>query len=102
VERGAGSGDFESGEQELLSEFFKYQNSTKNRNFDGYLGLESFTAFNNRKGVPATTSISARTWCPRPLWALSFTHGYRPCAHKKIITDLKKILFFLFFHFLGF
>jgi hypothetical protein len=36
VERGAGSGDFESGEQELLSEFFKYRNSTKNINFDGY------------------------------------------------------------------
>jgi hypothetical protein len=34
-ERGVGSGDFESGEQELLSEFFKYRNSTKNRNFDG-------------------------------------------------------------------
>jgi hypothetical protein len=36
VERGAGSGDFESGEWELLSEFYKYQNSTKNRNLDGY------------------------------------------------------------------
>jgi hypothetical protein len=36
VERGAGSGDFESGEQELLSEFYKYRNSTKNRNLDGY------------------------------------------------------------------
>jgi hypothetical protein len=36
VERGAGSGDFERGEQELLSEFYKYQNSTKNRNLDGY------------------------------------------------------------------
>jgi hypothetical protein len=35
VERGAGSGVFESGEQELLSEFDKYQNSTKNRNLDG-------------------------------------------------------------------
>ena len=32
-ERGAGSGeDFESGEQELLSEFYKYWNSNKNRN----------------------------------------------------------------------
>jgi hypothetical protein len=36
VERGAGSGDFESGEQELLSEFYKYRNSTQNRNLDGY------------------------------------------------------------------
>jgi hypothetical protein len=35
VERGAGSGVFESREQELLSEFDKYRNSTKNRNFDG-------------------------------------------------------------------
>jgi hypothetical protein len=35
VERGAGSGVFESGEQELLSEFDKYRNSTKNRNLDG-------------------------------------------------------------------
>jgi hypothetical protein len=35
VERGAGSRDFESWEQELLSEFYKYRNSTKNRNFDG-------------------------------------------------------------------
>jgi hypothetical protein len=35
VERGVGSGDFESREQELLSEFDKYQNSTKNRNSDG-------------------------------------------------------------------
>jgi hypothetical protein len=35
VERGVGSGVFESREQELLSEFDKYQNSTKNRNFDG-------------------------------------------------------------------
>jgi hypothetical protein len=34
-ERGVGSGDFESGEQELLLEFYKYRNSTKNRNFDG-------------------------------------------------------------------
>jgi hypothetical protein len=34
-ERGAGSGDFESGEQELLSKFDKYQNSTRNRNLDG-------------------------------------------------------------------
>jgi hypothetical protein len=99
VERGAGSGDFESGEQELLSKFDKYQNSARNRNLDGnflpnilflvkigtyyrgcrrpftlfngrntvtFFGLESCTAFNNRKAVPATTSISARTWCPRP------------------------------------
>jgi hypothetical protein len=36
VECGAGSGDFESGERELLLEFYKYRNSTKNRNFDGY------------------------------------------------------------------
>jgi hypothetical protein len=35
VERGAGSGDFESVEQELLSKFDKYQNSTRNRNLDG-------------------------------------------------------------------
>jgi hypothetical protein len=42
VERGAGSGDFESGEQELLSEFFKYQNSTKNRNFDGYFSQKNY------------------------------------------------------------
>jgi hypothetical protein len=42
VERGAGSGDFESGEQELLSEFFKYQNSTKNRNFDGYFSEKNY------------------------------------------------------------
>jgi hypothetical protein len=35
MERGAGSGVFESREQELLSEFDKYQNSTKNRNLDG-------------------------------------------------------------------
>jgi hypothetical protein len=41
-ERGAGSGDFESGEQELLSEFFKYQNSTKNRNFDGYFSQKNY------------------------------------------------------------
>jgi hypothetical protein len=34
-ELGAGSGDFESREQELLSEFDKYRNSTKNRNSDG-------------------------------------------------------------------
>jgi hypothetical protein len=27
-----------------------------------------------RKGVPAATSISARTWCPRPLKAPSFTN----------------------------
>jgi hypothetical protein len=113
VERGAGSGDFESGEQELLFKFDKYQNSARNRNLDGnflpnilflvkigtyyrgcrrpftlfngrntvtFFGLESCTAFNNRKAVPATMSISARTWCPRPLWAPSFTHGYWPCA----------------------
>jgi hypothetical protein len=99
VERGAGSGDFESGEQELLSKFDKYQNSARNRNLDGnflpnilflvkigtyyrgcrrpftlfngrntvtFFGLESCTTFNNRKAVPVTTSISARTWCPRP------------------------------------
>jgi hypothetical protein len=37
VERGAGagSGDFESVEQELLSKFDKYRNSTRNRNLDG-------------------------------------------------------------------
>jgi hypothetical protein len=34
-EWGAGSRIFESGEQELLSEFDKYQNSIKNRNLDG-------------------------------------------------------------------
>jgi hypothetical protein len=36
VERGAGSKDFESREQELSLNFCKYRNSTKNRNFDGY------------------------------------------------------------------
>jgi restriction endonuclease S subunit len=35
-ERGAGSEDFESGEQEVLSDFLKYRKSSKNRNFDGY------------------------------------------------------------------
>jgi hypothetical protein len=106
VERGAGSGDFESGKQELLSEFYKYRISTKNRNFDSwffqnfyfwwksgpitvdsedpstllngrysitFFALKSYTAFNSRKGVLAVISISARTWCPRPLWAPSFT-----------------------------
>jgi hypothetical protein len=40
VERGAGSGDFESGEQELLSEFYKYRmtgffkNSIFGENYD--------------------------------------------------------------------
>jgi hypothetical protein len=50
------------------------------RNTVTFFGLESCIAFNSRKAVPTTTSISARTWCPRPLWAPSFTHGYRPCA----------------------
>jgi hypothetical protein len=36
VERGAGSEDFESGEQEVLSDFLKYRKSSKNRNFDSY------------------------------------------------------------------
>ena len=34
-ERGAGSGDFVSGEQEFLSEFDKFRNFTKNRNSEG-------------------------------------------------------------------
>jgi hypothetical protein len=41
-EWGAGSGDFESREQELLLDFFKYQNSTKNRNFDGYFFQKNY------------------------------------------------------------
>jgi hypothetical protein len=34
-ERGAGSGAFESVEQELKSEMYKYRISTKNKKFDG-------------------------------------------------------------------
>jgi hypothetical protein len=31
-----------SGEQELLSEFFKYRNFTKNRNFDGFFFQKNY------------------------------------------------------------
>jgi hypothetical protein len=104
-ERGAGRGDFEGGEQELKSEFYKYRISTKNRNFDGrfsnflflvkigiitvdseypstllngrysviFFALDSCIVVNSIKGVLATMSINARTWCPRPLWSPSFT-----------------------------
>ena len=41
VERGAGSGDFESGEQEFLSEFDKYKFFTKNRNLEGNFLLKT-------------------------------------------------------------
>jgi hypothetical protein len=41
MERGAGSGDFENGEQELRSEFYKYRHCTKNRNLDGYFFFNS-------------------------------------------------------------
>jgi hypothetical protein len=32
-----------------------------------FFALESCTTVNSRKGVPAATSINARTWCLRPL-----------------------------------
>jgi hypothetical protein len=106
VEQGVGSGDFESGEQDLTLEFLKYRISSKNKKFDGnffqifyfwsklgsitvdledpstllngrysvtFFVLESCIAVNSRKQVPTATSISARSWCPRPLWAPSFS-----------------------------
>jgi hypothetical protein len=70
------------------------------RNLETFIGLESCTAFNSRNAVPSTTSISARIWCPRPLWAPSFNHGYRPCAltyNKHRWRKKNSILFFIFF-----
>jgi hypothetical protein len=68
-----------------------------------FFGLESFRAFSSRKEVPTTTSISARTWCPRPLWAPNFTHGYWLCAlTSKNHHWLKKNSIFNFFNFFCF
>jgi hypothetical protein len=76
-------------------------NPLKWKILSNFFALNSCTAFNSRKGVPDAMSISAKTWCIRPLWAPSLTHGYRPCAltYNNHCWLKKNSIFYFFFRF---
>jgi hypothetical protein len=72
------------------------------RNSITFFGLESCTAFNSRKAVLATMSISARTCqgpCGHQVSPMDIGHVHWLIT---IIADLKKNQFFFLFHFLKF